>query len=114
MYGNPWPEPTTRRNRFVSHWPAIGTILRGAAQASGVRFAGLDTLPTKGQERAYGVSWRWWEKTGNDCIFMLLVIMLRKSFDVLPPPMRRIVVSMDSPVHMLPVPMMGKPTLLDL
>lgn len=47
-------------------------------------------------------------------IFALTVVVLGKGFDMLPLPMRRIVVPMDGAIHLLSIPMMCKPTFLDL
>jgi hypothetical protein len=55
-----------------------------------------------------------WKEACTDHIFALAVIMPWEGLDMLPLAMRRIVVSMDSAIHMLTVPMMGKSAWLDL
>jgi hypothetical protein len=71
-------------------------------------------LSTKCQTRSHRLIRLFWKAACTDHIFALAVIMLREGLDMLPLAMRRIVVSMDSAIHMLAVPMMGKSPLLDL
>src|SRR5713226_1339376 len=42
------------------------------------------------------------------------MVVLGKGFDTLPPAVRRVVVSMDRAIHILPVPVVGEPAFLDL
>jgi hypothetical protein len=83
-------------------------------QTSGRCSACLHDLSTKCQKRPHRLTRLCWKEACADRIFALSVIMLREGLDMLPLAMRGIVVSMDSAIHMLTVPMMGKSALLDL
>jgi len=76
-------------------------------------FAGPDDLPAKRQKRSNSLSGLSWQEAFGHRIFSLSMVVLGKGLDMLPLPMRRVIVSMDGAIQILPVPMMGEPAFLD-